>query len=195
MASIRPRRKADGTEYWQVLYRLDGQQTSTSFGDFTEATQFADLAKRFGIENAIAAVDAQQRVTKPDGFTVARWLTHHVDHLSGGDVNTADKYRAYIRNDVDQKFGPMPLLAVTRDDVAKWVQRLQLSNAEGKVSSAKTVTNKHGLWPERSILTFWPAPRGRRARRRTSPPHSTARSTPPMPPACWRDHRCARPFR
>ena len=145
MASIRARKKADGTEYWSVLYRHDGRQTSTSFGDFSEASAFVEMAKKFGVANALAAVEAQQRVSKPTGFTVASWLTHHVDHLTGVDANTAAKYRAYIRNDVDEIFGPMPLSAVTRDDVAKWVQRLQLPNAKGKASSAKTVTNKHGF--------------------------------------------------
>ncbi|MGU3651842.1 tyrosine-type recombinase/integrase [Mycolicibacterium sp. A43C] len=147
MASIREREKADGTKYWSVLYRLDGKQKSTSFGDFAEASTFMELAKKFGIENALAAVQVHQRVNgrSTDGFTVTSWLTHHVDHLTGVDRNTLAKYRAYIRNDVDDILGAMPMAAVTRDDIAKWVQRMQLPDAMGKVARPKTVTNKHGF--------------------------------------------------
>jgi integrase len=64
---------------------------------------------------------------------------------NGVDKGTVDKYRAYIRNDVDEIFGSIPLTALTHIDVAQWVQRLQLPNARGKIPSAKTVTNKHGF--------------------------------------------------
>jgi hypothetical protein len=81
MVSIRARKKADGTPYWAVLYRLNGKQTSTSFGDFVEATQFREIANKHGIENALAVVEAQTKTKNAaTGWTVEKWLTHHVDH-------------------------------------------------------------------------------------------------------------------
>jgi len=38
MASLRPGTRKDGSTYVQVLYRLDGKQSSTSFEDLPSAT-------------------------------------------------------------------------------------------------------------------------------------------------------------
>jgi hypothetical protein len=79
MASIRERAKADGTVFWSVLYRLDGKQTSTSFGEFVEASRFRDMANKFGVKNAVAAVQAQAKVHGGNGFTVSGWLSRPAD--------------------------------------------------------------------------------------------------------------------
>lgn len=56
MASMRARTRKDGSEYFSVLYRLQGRQTSTSFNDFASASAFCDSATRFGAENALATL-------------------------------------------------------------------------------------------------------------------------------------------
>jgi integrase len=142
MASIRERVKADGTKTWAVLYRLDGKQTSTSFVDFASAQSFCQMANKFGVENALSAWAADVTTT---GWTVESWLRHHVEHLTGVDPNTLAKYRAYIANDIAEPLGGVPLTALSRDHVAVWIQGLQEPDSKGKVSSAKTVTNKHGF--------------------------------------------------
>lgn len=144
MASIRERKKADGTKYWSVVYRDGGKQTSTTFGDFAEATQFAELAKKFGIKNALEAVKVAQR-SGSTGLTVGEWIRHHLDHLTGVDPGTITKYEAYLRNDISESLGSMPLTALTRDHIAQWMKGMQQPNAKGKVVSAKTVQNKHGF--------------------------------------------------
>ena len=48
MASLRARKRKDGSEYFAVLYRLQGKQTSTSFDDFESALRFWELATKFG---------------------------------------------------------------------------------------------------------------------------------------------------
>jgi hypothetical protein len=48
MASLRARKRTDGSEYFAVLYRLQGKQTSTSFDDFESASRFCELATKFG---------------------------------------------------------------------------------------------------------------------------------------------------
>jgi hypothetical protein len=43
MASLRPGTRKDGSTYVQVLYRLDGKQSSTSFEDLASAQKFQKL--------------------------------------------------------------------------------------------------------------------------------------------------------
>jgi hypothetical protein len=46
MASLRPGTRRDGSIYVQVLYRLDGKQSSTSFEDLTSAKKFQKLVDK-----------------------------------------------------------------------------------------------------------------------------------------------------
>jgi hypothetical protein len=48
MASLRERVRADGSEYFSVLYRLSGKLTSMLFEDFGSAKTLCDLATKFG---------------------------------------------------------------------------------------------------------------------------------------------------
>jgi hypothetical protein len=45
-----------------------------------------------------------------------------------------------VRNDIGPVLGEIPLTALSRDDVARWIARME---ADG--SSGKTVANKHGF--------------------------------------------------
>lgn len=142
VASIRGRSRADGTEYWAVLYRLDGKQSSTSFSDFASAQRFCKMVNRFGVANALSALTADVTAT---GWTVESWLRHHVDHLTGVDANTIARYKAYIVNDIAEPLGGIPLTSLTRDHVAVWIKGMREPNSHGKVARAKTVINKHGF--------------------------------------------------
>lgn len=82
------------------------------------------MANKFGVKNALAAVQAQAKVHGFSGFTVSGWLSHHVDHLTGVDLNTVAKYRAYIANDVDDVFGSIPRPALSREHVVQWIKRM-----------------------------------------------------------------------
>jgi hypothetical protein len=83
MASIRVRQRKDGSTYTSVLYVLDGKQTSSSFNDHREAVRLQRLANRAGPAKAIEV----WRIERPteDGYTVASWCRHHVDHLTGAE--------------------------------------------------------------------------------------------------------------
>ena len=48
MASLRRGTRRDGSTYVQVLYRLNGTQSSTSFEDVASATKFQKLVDKFG---------------------------------------------------------------------------------------------------------------------------------------------------
>jgi integrase len=137
VASIRkPRYRKDGTPYWSVLYVLNGKQTSSSFNDHAEALRFQELANRTSPAKAREVWATQTSGT--DGFTVASWCTHHVDHLTGINGATRRRYQRYIVNDVaPSKIGPLPLTALTNADVAQWLNSL--------TGAAKTLANKHGF--------------------------------------------------
>jgi hypothetical protein len=53
MASLRAGTRKDGSTYVQVLYRLDGKQSSTSFEDLASAEKFKKLIDRFGPAKAL----------------------------------------------------------------------------------------------------------------------------------------------
>lgn len=142
MASMRARVRRDGTEYYSVLYRLQGRQASTSFNDFASASAFCHLATKFGPDNALATLKVDTTLST---LTVEQWLGHHIEHLTGVDPNTVDKYRAYLRNDIAEPLGSIPLAALTRDHVARWIKAMDTPNAKGRRPSAKTITNKHGF--------------------------------------------------
>jgi HNH endonuclease len=57
-ASIQVRPRADGTEAYRVLYRLDGRQRGMTFSDRAEAEAFCERARNEGIEQALAQVAA-----------------------------------------------------------------------------------------------------------------------------------------
>ena len=71
MASLRIRRRRDGSTYTSVLYVLNGKQTSSSFNDHAEAVRFQGLANKTTPAKALEVWAA----TTPsvDGFTVASW--------------------------------------------------------------------------------------------------------------------------
>lgn len=139
MASIRRGARKDHSPYWSVLYRLDGKQRSTSWNDEKDAKRFKTLVETIGATKALEAVGLQP--PKPaSALTVADWLTHHIDHLTGVDPRTVEDYRSYLRKDITPALGALPLEALSRDEVRRWVQAMEQSGA-----SAKTIANKHGF--------------------------------------------------
>ena len=136
MASLRFRQRKDGSTYTSVLYVLNGKQTSSSFNDHAEAVRFQELANKTSPAKALEVWAAT--TPSADGFTVASWCTHHVDHLTGVNEATRTRYRRYIANDIaPSKIGPLPLAALTNADAAQWLNAL--------TGSAKTAANKHGF--------------------------------------------------
>nr|WP_090281506.1 site-specific integrase [Mycolicibacterium komanii]CRL78001.1 integrase fusion protein [Mycolicibacterium komanii] len=137
MASLRSGTRKDGSTYVQVLYRLNGKQTSTSFHDLATATRFKGLCDKFGPARALETVAHDPEFSKT---TVAEWIRHHIDHLTGLRKSTIYDYESYLKKDIEPELGDMPLVSLSRDDVAKWTQKLARSGASGK-----TIANKHGF--------------------------------------------------
>ncbi len=136
MASLRTRNRKDGTIYFAVLYRLAGKQTSTSFHDLVSATKFQKLVEQVGPAKALEMMD----IAPVSDMTVGQWLEHYIDHLTGLEKLTISYYRAYARNDIAPVLGAIPLAALSKDEVAHWLQVMSEKGASGK-----TVANKHGF--------------------------------------------------
>jgi integrase len=142
MATLRLRQRRDGSTYTAVLYRLGGKQSSSSFDDHAEAVAFCNLATHAGPAKAVEVWQARHQLGTDGGQTVADWVRHYIDHknISAG---TLAKYRSYLRNDIEPSIGLLPLGAVGRDDVARWIKGLRARGNGGK-----TIANKHGFLAE-----------------------------------------------
>jgi integrase len=138
VASIRYRTRKDGSVYVQVLCTLDGKQSSTAFDDPADAEWLRDLINRIGPAKALEI--ARRRDRTPDAMTVAEYLTHHINHLTGVERRTIEDYRKYVSKDIAPVLGDIPLTALTSEDIAQWLQGLRAAGA-----SAKTILNKHGF--------------------------------------------------
>ena len=141
MASVRTRRRKDGSEYYAVLYRLNGTQSSYSFEDFPNAVRFRDLINKFGAHNALATLGDGSSASP----TVEEWIDNYIRHLSGVQPDTVARYRAYLRNDIAPVLGNIPLTALNHDHIAKWINDMHQPGDDGRQASAKTIANKHGF--------------------------------------------------
>ncbi len=137
MASLRRGTRRDGSTYVQVLYRLNGKQSSTSFEDLASATKFQKLVEKFGPAKALETLGTDPEFS---AMTVHEWIKHHIDHLTGLRKSSLYDYRSYLKNDIDEALGDLPLTSLSRDDIARWMQGLSEKGASGK-----TIANKHGF--------------------------------------------------
>lgn len=139
MASIRARTTKDGSTYYQVLYRVGTRQSSKSFDESKPAHKFKALIDQVGVARAeeiyleLVGVPAES----VSALTVSDWCEEYIDHLTGVEEATKNKYRSYLRRDIGPILGELPLTAVNEQAVSKWIQ--------AQKGSAKTVANKHGF--------------------------------------------------
>ena len=141
MASIRSRKRSDGTTAHSVLYVHAGQQTSVTFDTERAATEFRDSINLLGSDRAMAAFGVTPTVraaARISGLTVADWVAKYIATRSGVAKSTLYDYEMYLRNDIAPTIGAIPLELLTHADVAGWVQSM-------KGAAGKTIANKHGL--------------------------------------------------
>lgn len=140
MASLRERKRRDGTTAWAVLYSLDGRQTSATFDDEKTAQRFADAVDSIGARRAMESwgiTDTKRAITGPAGVTVRDYIDRHLTNLSGVEKRTIDYYRGYAKRDINPHFGDLLLTELSHDEIAQWVM---LMHASG--SAPKTIKNK-----------------------------------------------------
>lgn len=142
MASIRSRTRKDGTTAYVVLYRIDGRQSALTFDDPDAAEAFKSAVGAHGARRALEmyGVDPEPRRRDQNLTTVSQWVEHHIDHLTGVEQYTLDKYRSYLKNDITPVIGDIPLVMLTEDDLSTWVKHLEASGVK-----SKTLRNKYGF--------------------------------------------------
>src|ERR1700754_4887313 len=104
MASIRERPHKDGSTAYAVLYTINGRQTSATFADRKHAEVFSQMVEVHGASRAMEMAGLSETVraqrAAPGGMTVAQFLAHHIDHLTGVQKATIHNYRLYLENDI-----------------------------------------------------------------------------------------------
>lgn len=134
MASLRTRTRKDGSEYVQVLFKHNGKQCSASFETPKEAAYFQALIGTVGAGRALELAELERG---QNSQTVAEWVDHHIQHLTGVQPATVGRYNSYLEHDIKPNVGDVPLTALSRDDIARWVRKMQTTNLSGK-----TIKNK-----------------------------------------------------
>lgn len=140
MASIRERRRADGSISYAVLWRDKDTKAQTSYPLPTEpeAQRFKRLVEANG--NSLSAVQTILEQIQIEGPTLAQNMERHVEMLTSAGPDQLKRYGRAIRNHFNGKFGAIPVAAVTHNDLVQWIRTMQ-----AKGLSAKTIANHHGL--------------------------------------------------
>lgn len=131
--SVRPK-PAGG---YEVQFRLPGgRQRGRTFETEAQAKRWEAIGKHAGWEHALQQLESPQAAVAP---TVESWAHHHVDHLTSVNEDTRRDYHhgitawpAYVAD--------MPLPALNRDAVARWINELRAAGV-----APKTIANRHSL--------------------------------------------------
>lgn len=140
VASIRERKRTDGTVSYAVLWRDadTGKQTSYQLSNEPEAQRFKRLVEANG--NSLSAVESLLEQVQIDGPTLAENLKRHVEMLTSAGPDQLKRYGRAIDNHFSGRFGALPVAAITHNDLVQWIRTMQ-----GKGLSAKTIANHHGF--------------------------------------------------
>jgi integrase len=149
MASIGIRTLADGTARWRVQDRVDGRVMQATFIDQKSGERFKALVERVGWVSAKAVMEARQQ--KPETPNLREWTRTYLDETSGLLTGVEEGTRADYKNAAERSFlqilGDLPVDAITKADVGRWVawQEKQLSQGRKEPVSMKTVQNYHSI--------------------------------------------------
>lgn len=140
MASIRPRRRADGTTAYAVLWRDPdtGKQTSLTYDDEREAVVALKLIEAAGGREVEAARLAE--AVKQSGPTLSDVVREHIDLLTAVGPDTRSHYRKQLTSHIDPVIGGVAVVGLTYRHIATWVQAMS-----AKGLAPKTIANVHGL--------------------------------------------------
>lgn len=145
MASIRERRRTDGSTAHAVLWRDadTGKQTSYPCANKQSAENFKRLVEANG--NSLTAVEQILEKVAGGGPSVAENMTKHIEMLTRAGPDQIKRYQNAVKNYFGGKFGKLPVAAVEHEDVVAWVKAMQARTYKGTPLSAKTIANHHGL--------------------------------------------------
>src|SRR3712207_5516575 len=140
MASLRERRRSDGTLAYAVLWRDPdtGRQTSLTYDDKRQAIVAKQLIEAAG--GYAAEANRIAEALSKTGPTVTQAVTEHIDLLTAVGTDTRAHYRTQLRAHIVPTLGAFPIAALTYRHVAGWVRDMS-----GKGLAPKTIANVHGL--------------------------------------------------
>jgi integrase len=149
-ASIRKRERKNGNFAYTVLCHVDGRQFPVTFDSEIHAEAFKTAVKAHGIHRALKMHDLEPPRRNEAGAaqtTVAQWLRHHIDHLTGVEQYTLDVYERYLKLDIAPTLGGIPLKALAEEDISRWVKNMEITKSKktGRVPAPKTIKNRHGF--------------------------------------------------
>lgn len=137
MAAIRRRERSDRTVTWQVRWRQNGRETSETFATEREATEFRGLVDASG-QNCPPGWTPGLGFREPrrDMPDLASYAAEAVAARTAITARTRADYESMIERHLGE-LGRMRLDEITRLDVGRWINSLDLS--------PKTVKNVHAL--------------------------------------------------
>ncbi|MGW2937927.1 tyrosine-type recombinase/integrase [Streptomyces sp. NPDC001156] len=167
MASIRPRKRKDGTAIYQVRWLQGGRGgdwEGEKFGDEGSAEQFKRLVDAHGQQWPPGWVKGKgfvEEPVQPGDMPVVDWAHRCIDRLTGIDKRTRGDYH----RDVDNHFSIIrhtepsgrvvdaTICNLTADDVQDWVRAEEAGEREAddpqkwkrRKSHPKSIANRHGL--------------------------------------------------
>ncbi|MEU1276741.1 site-specific integrase, partial [Streptomyces sp. NPDC005799] len=167
MASIRERKKKDGTATYQVRWLQGGRGGSwedENFADPDQAEAFRKLVEAHGNKWPYGWVRGRGFVEpdeNPDDVPLTAYADRYVDRLTGIDDRTREDYRREIRLHfshivhlrADGTEIPATICNVTQDDVTDWVRREEAGEPDPtdpekwlrRKADPKSIANRHGL--------------------------------------------------
>jgi integrase len=118
---------------YAVRFRIDGRQSTVTWPTMAQAEKFRALVDAVGPKRALEASGIGDTVKASSGETVGEYLDAHIASLTGVERKTIAEYNRYAQRDM-KPLRHIPLEALTRADVAAWVNGLE--------GSGKTISNK-----------------------------------------------------
>lgn len=148
-ASIRERERGDGTTAYAVIFWPKGRQAQVTFDNRPAADAFCSAVKAHGPTRALTMHGMEELLAedRPESMTVAQWVSHHIEHLTGVEQYTIDTYKRYLRLDIAPTLGDIPLTHLSEADISRWVTALASTKRTktGRVLTPKSIANLHGF--------------------------------------------------
>lgn len=142
MASIRPRKRADGRTVYTVRWRDPDSlrsEDSLQFDTEAEAQVFKRIIEANGGRLALAEKVIEQATI--DGPTLSEAVQTHIDHITGATPYTVKRYRDYLRLHIGPSpFGGWKVKALVGNDLRTWIVWM-----EHRGKKPKTIANVFGL--------------------------------------------------
>ncbi|MDQ0375940.1 tyrosine-type recombinase/integrase [Cellulomonas humilata] len=141
MASIRERRRRDGSRAFAVLWRDPdtGRQTSLTYDDERDATVAKQLIEAAGGYAAEAARIAD--AVRHRGPSVDDVISEHIELLTSVGADTRAHYRQQLASHISPVLGSYAVKSITYRHVANWVRTMS-----ERGYAPKTIANVHGLF-------------------------------------------------